>query len=72
MIYFRALLIVMFLNLFAKNAFIWLYDKGGIIYRICMHFLQLFDSSEMIGILSTVILANVYGRDENNMTTKSL
>jgi hypothetical protein len=35
-------------------------------------FLHLLDSPGVTGLLSTVILANVYGRDENNQTTKSL
>jgi hypothetical protein len=36
------------------------------------HFISLLDSPDVIGILSTIIIANVYGRDENNQTTKSL
>jgi hypothetical protein len=40
--------------------------------RYSSHFIQLLDVPDVIGILSTIILANVYGRDENNNTTKSL
>jgi hypothetical protein len=38
----------------------------------CSCFLQLLDSPDIIGIFSTIILSNIYGRDENNQTTKSL
>jgi hypothetical protein len=34
------------------------------------HFIQLLKSPTMIGILSTIVIAKVYGRDEDNQPTK--